>query len=214
MHFSAIKTTLVGAAVSVSASSLYARQIADLPGCGEPCMATSNVNLGGCVASDTTCLCTNPVWVTSTTNCLELACTGTDLQTALELFPALCLSAGVTLTASNTAPASSASGSAAASITSHSTQSTAHKTSMIGPIISFVITGLLCLIILVSLIIGLLCGRRRRSDGHPELWNFQQDFDEDMRYEEKDEDMKQDGRDWDSKTKRIPRAANKPCLCA
>ena len=110
MRFSTIAFTLFGAAASASASSLFARQDT-LPGepnapsgyrvlrltvlcyillaCAIPC--TTSANLGGCVATDTQCLCTNTAFVSSTTTCVQTACTGADLAAALKFSVDLCL---------------------------------------------------------------------------------------------------------------------------
>ncbi|KAF8961424.1 hypothetical protein BDZ97DRAFT_1829218 [Flammula alnicola] len=88
MRFSTVAFTLFGAAASASASTLFGRQ-STLPTCAVAC--TTSADLGGCVATDTHCLCTNPAFVSSTTTCIEAACTGADLQNALTFSQQLCL---------------------------------------------------------------------------------------------------------------------------
>ncbi|KIM41248.1 hypothetical protein M413DRAFT_445285 [Hebeloma cylindrosporum] len=108
MRFSTVAFTLFGAAASASASSLFARQDT-LPACAIPC--TTSADLGGCTVTDTKCLCTNDAFVSSTTKCVQAACTGDDLAAALKFSQDLCLKVGVTLTAAPT-DSSAASGSA------------------------------------------------------------------------------------------------------
>ncbi|KAF5325447.1 hypothetical protein D9619_010044 [Psilocybe cf. subviscida] len=97
MRFSTVAITLFGAAASASASTLFARQNT-LPDCAIPC--TMSADFGGCAPTDNHCLCTNQAFVSSTTTCVQKACTGTDLQNALAFSRDLCLKVGVTLTAS------------------------------------------------------------------------------------------------------------------
>ncbi|KDR76917.1 hypothetical protein GALMADRAFT_138956 [Galerina marginata CBS 339.88] len=112
MRFSTVAFTLLGAAASASASTLVGRQDT-LPSCAVPC--TTSADLGGCVVSDTHCLCTNPAFVGSTTTCIEKACTDPkDLASALAFSQGLCLKVGVTLSAP-AATGGSSSGSPAAS---------------------------------------------------------------------------------------------------
>ncbi|KAF8801214.1 hypothetical protein BYT27DRAFT_7226963 [Phlegmacium glaucopus] len=113
MHFATV-FTLAAAVVSTSAS-LVARQ--SLPDCAASCLL--NANLNGCIVSDTHCLCTNQVFVSSTTQCIETSCSGSDLQNALSYSQALCAAVGVTL--SNTAAASTSTTASAATTVSAAT---------------------------------------------------------------------------------------------
>jgi hypothetical protein len=56
--------------------------------CELPCV--TNPNLGGCKAGDNTCLCNNDVFVQSTFQCIQAACTGQDLHDAIAGAAALC----------------------------------------------------------------------------------------------------------------------------
>ncbi|KAJ3975649.1 hypothetical protein EV361DRAFT_945974 [Lentinula raphanica] len=47
------------------------------------------------------CLCSNPQFISTTTTCIEGACSGNDLQTAISAAESLCAEAGVTLDASS-----------------------------------------------------------------------------------------------------------------
>ncbi|KAF8909778.1 hypothetical protein CPB84DRAFT_1842997 [Gymnopilus junonius] len=109
MRFSTVAFTLFGAAASVSASTLTARQTT-LPDCAIPC--TASADLGGCVVSDTHCLCTNQAFVSSTTTCMRRpapAQTSKPLWLTLKAFASK--SCGVTLTDSSTSAPSSTSAS-------------------------------------------------------------------------------------------------------
>ncbi|PPQ70107.1 hypothetical protein CVT26_013392 [Gymnopilus dilepis] len=125
MRFSTVAFTLFGAAASVSASSLVARQ-GSLPDCAIPC--TTQADLGGCVISDTHCLCTNEKFVSSTTSCIESKCTGSDLQAAIAYSQGLCLTVGVTLASSSTPATSPTAGGSNSSSSASQTSSGASST--------------------------------------------------------------------------------------
>ncbi|KAJ3906995.1 hypothetical protein F5879DRAFT_944013 [Lentinula edodes] len=94
---------LAAAAVagSTSASELSRRQF-NLPTCALPCLtATSSTSFGNCSSTDEACLCSNPQFISNATTCIEGACTGNDLQTAISAAEALCAQAGVTLDTSS-----------------------------------------------------------------------------------------------------------------
>ncbi|KAF9233042.1 hypothetical protein BU15DRAFT_54385, partial [Melanogaster broomeanus] len=57
--------------------------------CAAPCLA--NADYGGCSPTDDSCLCTNEVFLNSTTTCIEAACSGSDLAEAEAFSQALCL---------------------------------------------------------------------------------------------------------------------------
>nr|GAT52731.1 predicted protein [Mycena chlorophos] len=82
------------AASTASTLPLLQRQ-SGFPTCANECLA--NPNLGGCQAGDDTCLCNNNTFVTSTFQCIESACTGEDLATAIQGAYELCLSVKVTI---------------------------------------------------------------------------------------------------------------------
>ncbi|KAF7343373.1 CFEM domain-containing protein [Mycena venus] len=65
------------------------------PACEQNCLA--NPNLGGCKSGDLPCMCNNNVFVTSTFQCIQAACSGTDLAAAIQLAAETCQSVGVTL---------------------------------------------------------------------------------------------------------------------
>ncbi|KAJ7704484.1 hypothetical protein B0H17DRAFT_1193708 [Mycena rosella] len=94
MRFSAAIAvfSLFAASASASVTPLHRRQF---PNCANDCLA--NPNLGGCKAGDDTCLCNNDVFVSSTFQCIEAACKGQDLATAIEGAAALCAAVHVTL---------------------------------------------------------------------------------------------------------------------
>ncbi|KJA23974.1 hypothetical protein HYPSUDRAFT_117173, partial [Hypholoma sublateritium FD-334 SS-4] len=59
--------------------------------CANSCIA--DANLGSCTsATDLLCLCTSSAFISSTTTCIEAACTGSDLATALSVSQAICAS--------------------------------------------------------------------------------------------------------------------------
>ncbi|PIL29138.1 hypothetical protein GSI_09187 [Ganoderma sinense ZZ0214-1] len=102
---------------AVSAASLQRRQ--SFPTCSESCL--TNANFGSCDPLDDSCLCHDSGFVSSVTNCIVGACSGSDLTTAEAAAQQLCLAVGVTLTASSTVSGSaSATGSAAGSATATS----------------------------------------------------------------------------------------------
>ncbi|KAJ3808340.1 hypothetical protein EV368DRAFT_84802 [Lentinula lateritia] len=87
----------VAVAGSTFASGHSPRQL-NLPTCALPCLtATSSTSFGSCSSTDEACLCSNPQFISNTTTCIEGACTGNDLQTAISAAEALCAQAGVTL---------------------------------------------------------------------------------------------------------------------
>ncbi|KAF5339202.1 hypothetical protein D9611_011127 [Ephemerocybe angulata] len=129
MRFSAV-VALLGAAASVSAASISARQ-AGLPACAATCLTSAPV--GDCKADDNACLCKNEPFVTAATSCIESTCKDADLQTALGAAQALCAAEGVTLTpptgsstsaTTSTTPAGSSTTSPAATTSSTTKAST------------------------------------------------------------------------------------------
>ncbi|KAI5989731.1 hypothetical protein EDD15DRAFT_2106711, partial [Pisolithus albus] len=46
--------------------------------CADTCI--TNVNLGGCSATDDSCLCHNQSFISSVTSCVEASCSGSDLH--------------------------------------------------------------------------------------------------------------------------------------
>ncbi|KAH9474519.1 hypothetical protein JR316_0012980 [Psilocybe cubensis] len=129
MRFSTLVATVAVAASTTGVhANLLARQ-SNYPTCALPCVA--NPDLGDCVTvTDTHCLCTNKAFVSSTTTCIQNACSGQDLDDALAFSRSLCLKVGVTLTSTfasetSTAPSSSStSGSSSSSSSSSSSAST------------------------------------------------------------------------------------------
>ncbi|KAG6918298.1 hypothetical protein DXG01_015390 [Tephrocybe rancida] len=87
-------------AASTVSASIIARQI---PSCANECLFGSGVDLDGCGPTDNICLCKSQKFVSKSTTCIEAACSGADLATALSVSQQICLSVGVTLT--NEAPA-------------------------------------------------------------------------------------------------------------
>ncbi|KAG5649738.1 hypothetical protein H0H81_002241 [Sphagnurus paluster] len=131
MRFS-IAILAVAAAASSASAALVARQ---LPACATACLTGPNVDYGGCSATDNLCLCKSQTFVTKSTECIETTCTGSDLETSLQISQQLCLAVGVTLTAPTATPtggasASSApsSGAAPSSASASSSASTPQKT--------------------------------------------------------------------------------------
>ncbi|KAJ6518602.1 hypothetical protein C8R45DRAFT_327 [Mycena sanguinolenta] len=97
MRFSAALAVCSLFAVSVSASytPLYGLSRRQGPACEQSCLA--NPDLGNCGASDLTCLCNSNAFVQGTFQCIQAACSGTDLEQAIELAAATCQSVGVVL---------------------------------------------------------------------------------------------------------------------
>ncbi|KAI6112382.1 hypothetical protein EDD17DRAFT_1595822 [Pisolithus thermaeus] len=98
----AVAFVALSAALSSVSAGLVSRQ--SLPSCANPCI--TNANLGGCSATDDTCLCENQTFINSTTTCIESSCTGNDLQEAEQYAQSLCLAVGVTLTIATPTPTS------------------------------------------------------------------------------------------------------------
>ncbi|KAF7973778.1 hypothetical protein HWV62_14252 [Athelia sp. TMB] len=94
-------------AIASASASVFPRQT--LPSCAVPCL--QNANFGSCAEDDNVCLCNDQTFITSTTQCIEGACSGSDLTNAEQYSAALCKAVGVTLTStpspSATAPAPS-----------------------------------------------------------------------------------------------------------
>ncbi|KAI0672256.1 hypothetical protein C8Q78DRAFT_1026087 [Trametes maxima] len=125
MRFFAV-LALTAAVSSASAAHLQRRQY---PDCATPCLASAD--FGNCDPLDDGCLCKNANFISSTTKCIQGACQGNELQTALTAAQQACLSVGVTLT--NSAPAATqtapASGSSAAASSPTSTSAAPAQTS-------------------------------------------------------------------------------------
>ncbi|KAJ3802074.1 hypothetical protein GGU11DRAFT_766645 [Lentinula aff. detonsa] len=100
MHWTlALATALL---VTESSSADFVRRQLDLPPCALPCLtATASTSFGNCSSTDEACLCTNPQFIGNTTTCIEGACIGNDLQTAISAAESLCAQAGVTLNVSS-----------------------------------------------------------------------------------------------------------------
>ncbi|KAI0649884.1 hypothetical protein C8Q79DRAFT_354121 [Trametes meyenii] len=118
MRFFAV-LALAAAVSSASAAHLQRRQY---PACATPCLASAD--FGNCDPLDDACLCKNQNFISSTTQCIQGACQGDELQAAVTAAQQACVAVGVTLTSSapaatQTSPASSGA-SAATSPTSSS----------------------------------------------------------------------------------------------
>ncbi|KAI0063675.1 hypothetical protein BV25DRAFT_1899255 [Artomyces pyxidatus] len=85
-------------ATSVSASTLYPRQLGSFPACAIPCLL--GADFGSCAQTDLACLCASPAFITSTNTCFNTSCTGDDLAAAIAAAVSTCESVGVTLTSS------------------------------------------------------------------------------------------------------------------
>ncbi|KAF8208128.1 hypothetical protein K438DRAFT_1712935 [Mycena galopus ATCC 62051] len=135
MRFSAALAVFSFFAASASASytpSLYALSRRQGPSCEQSCLA--NPDLGNCSASNLTCLCNNSDFVQGTFDCIKAACTGTDLEQAIQLAAATCQSVGVTLVSAAGAEFSAtASLSSTGSASSPSATSPAPSTSSTAP---------------------------------------------------------------------------------
>ncbi|KAH0578681.1 hypothetical protein H2248_003811 [Termitomyces sp. 'cryptogamus'] len=104
MHFT-LALSLLSLASAVCAS-LVPRQT--IPQCASACLFGPDVDLDGCSVTDNLCLCKSAPFISRSTSCIESACSGNDLQTALTVAQQLCASVGVTLTSA--APASTSAG--------------------------------------------------------------------------------------------------------
>ncbi|KAJ7481435.1 hypothetical protein FB451DRAFT_128641 [Mycena latifolia] len=96
MRFSVVATLALFAAsaqASINPSSLLRRQ--SLPSCANDCIA--NPNLGACTTVSDDCLCRDNTFVTTTFACIQAACKGQDLATAIADAAALCAAVHVTL---------------------------------------------------------------------------------------------------------------------
>ncbi|KAG6829257.1 hypothetical protein H0H92_005137 [Tricholoma furcatifolium] len=113
-----LAATLAFAVSSVSAS-IIARQ--SIPACADNCLFGSNVDYDGCSETDDVCLCKSQVFVSTSTSCIEAACSGSDLQTALQVSQEICAAVGVTLTSTYAAASTGASSSTAAASAAKST---------------------------------------------------------------------------------------------
>ncbi|KAJ7151739.1 hypothetical protein C8R46DRAFT_491770 [Mycena filopes] len=113
MRFSATVAVfaLFAASATASYTPLHARQT--FPDCSSSCFA--HPNLGACQAGENECLCKDDTFVNSMFQCIQDACKGQDLATAIADAAGLCAAAGVTLTAASAAEvAATASSSASA----------------------------------------------------------------------------------------------------
>ncbi|KAJ4474358.1 hypothetical protein J3R30DRAFT_3508291 [Lentinula aciculospora] len=150
MRFILVQATALLSAGFTFASNLeiVSRQL-DLPTCALPCLtATSSTSFGNCSSTDEACLCTNPQFISNTTTCIEGACTGNDLQTAISAAESLCAQAGVTIDASSILASVSATATAPlASASSGSTTANPSATSASGndALSNKLSSGLLCL---------------------------------------------------------------------
>ncbi|KAI0048646.1 hypothetical protein FA95DRAFT_1557721 [Auriscalpium vulgare] len=133
---------LAAAAASVSATNILQARQAAYPNCAIPCLTSAD--FGSCDQTDLTCLCNSSAFITSTTQCIQSACTGTDLSNAEAAARSECEAVGVTLTSSvppatstaaSSAPASAPASSAPASSTpaSATSPSSAAKSSATSP---------------------------------------------------------------------------------
>ncbi|KNZ79256.1 hypothetical protein J132_03731 [Termitomyces sp. J132] len=131
MHFT-LALSLLSLASAVCAS-LVPRQT--IPQCASACLFGPDVDLDGCSVTDNLCLCKSAPFISRSTSCIESACSGNDLQTALTVAQQLCASVGVTLTSA--APASTSAGAGNNSLdakpTSSSTPSSATSASASAP---------------------------------------------------------------------------------
>ncbi|KAI6020106.1 hypothetical protein PISMIDRAFT_678658 [Pisolithus microcarpus 441] len=112
----AVVLVALSAALSSVSAGFVSRQT--LPACAQTCITSAN--LGGCSATDDSCLCRNQSFVNAVTSCIESSCTGSDLQQAEEFAQSLCLAVGVTLTISTSTATSASSASSAPSTSSTS----------------------------------------------------------------------------------------------
>ncbi|KAF7366767.1 CFEM domain-containing protein [Mycena sanguinolenta] len=141
--------SLFAASVSASYTPAYGLSRRQGPACEEDCLA--HPNLGNCGASDLTCLCNNSDFVQGTFQCIQAACSGTDLEEAIELAAATCQSVGVTLSSaagaefSATASLGSSTSAGAATGTSSPAASPAASTTTNGARASGANTALLSL---------------------------------------------------------------------
>ncbi|KAG6815309.1 hypothetical protein H0H93_010284 [Arthromyces matolae] len=104
-------TAVLALFASSASAGLIARQF---PSCADDCVMGDNVNYGGCSSTDNVCLCKSETFVSASTACIEAACSGSDLQTALSISRELCASVGVTLTSTFEASTAADSSTAAA----------------------------------------------------------------------------------------------------
>ncbi|KAJ7074491.1 hypothetical protein C8F01DRAFT_1100635 [Mycena amicta] len=95
MRFSAAVALFSLFAAVSAGTTLSRRQFPGFPDCSQDCLA--HPNLGNCKSGDDTCLCNNSDFVQGTFQCIEAACKGQDLATAIEGAYQLCLSVHVTL---------------------------------------------------------------------------------------------------------------------
>ncbi|KAN0139193.1 hypothetical protein V8E53_002694 [Lactarius tabidus] len=116
----------IAAAVStVSGFYTFSPRQNPYPVCAQPCIA--NADLGSCLAGEIACLCKESSFIVATTQCITANCTGSDLQTALQIAQESCAAAGVTLTSS--IPGASSTSPGASSATSPSSTSSAKPSS-------------------------------------------------------------------------------------
>ncbi|KAF7370777.1 CFEM domain-containing protein [Mycena sanguinolenta] len=146
MRFSAALTifSLFAASVSASYTPLYGLSRRQGPACEQSCLA--HPDLGSCGASDLTCLCNSSAFVQGTFDCIQAACSGTDLEEAIELAAATCQSVGVVLSSaagaefsataslgSSTASAGAATGTSPAPAASNTAQTSTTPSSSTTP---------------------------------------------------------------------------------
>jgi len=81
------------------------QDLSGLPSCALT-PAISALGSTGCALTDVKCICDNTKFLQSLQTTVEAVCSAADLATALQFAQTLCLSAGVTLSISTPAPAS------------------------------------------------------------------------------------------------------------
>ncbi|KZP30860.1 hypothetical protein FIBSPDRAFT_777106, partial [Athelia psychrophila] len=69
-------------------ASIYRRQ--SYPACAIPCIEDADLGTCASASDEDECLCNDSAFIASTTSCIEGACTGADLASAVALAQAAC----------------------------------------------------------------------------------------------------------------------------
>jgi hypothetical protein len=151
---------------------------ATYPPCALECI--SEANLGGCLLTDTRCLCEDQTFLQSSGACILALCTGSDLVQAEDVSKAGCLAVGVTLSIGSTPTATFVATSVVTSVVNgpaatntsgdqsgNQSSNTQKKTSIIGPAVGGAVGGVVLIGLIVLGIILYTCKKRRQPVVRP-----------------------------------------------
>ncbi|TFK31666.1 hypothetical protein BDQ12DRAFT_660193 [Crucibulum laeve] len=85
--------TFLTATFGLTSAIVLPRDGTTIPACAASCV--TNADLGDCAATDTICLCKNPIFVSNVSQCAKDNCSKEDVGPALSAFHAICTSVGI-----------------------------------------------------------------------------------------------------------------------